>query len=247
MFSWTKSEAIVLPIALAVIIVITVLCAWLLHRKSKEVKSKPLKIIAWILIILEIIKFVNSVVTGFDTWVIPLHYCSMFVFFFPLAQICGEKQGKVIKPVAFITALTMTVLFYFSPGMVISDSASGVFSSFSSFHTFTFHHLVILYVFLSIALNNYKPQKKDFLKLLMVMGIYFIIAMPIAHFLNTNYCNFLSSNIDFIEVIRVNAGQFVYSLVMLVIIVGGTAFMAYLYYLLYSLIKRISVRQTNKN
>lgn len=243
MFVWSKDEIIVLPIMLIVIILIAVILGVALRKRSDKIRAIPLQIIAIVVLVLEIIKQIINIVEGYDTWTIPLHYCSMFVFFFPLAQLCGKRCDKIFKPVAFTTSLAMFFLFYFNPGSIISDSAGNVFGSFSNFHTFTFHHLIILYVVLTISLKNYLPQKKDWICVLIVMGIYYVVGMSMAHILDTNYCNFLTSNIPFMESLRLKAGQTVYSIVMLFIITGGTTLLAYLTYLFYILIMNIKLRK----
>lgn len=229
MFGWQGLEFIVLPIMLIGIILIAILLGVLLKNKSENIKAIPLQIITIIILILEIIKQIKNIQNGFSTWALPFHYCSMFVFFFPLSQFSKGKVKLIMKPVTFICGLTMLFAFYCAPSLIIGDSSSNVFTSFSNFHTFTFHHLVILYVILSLTLNNYKSTRKDYLYVMLVMASYCVLGITLSHILDTNYCNFLTSNIILMEKIRVSIGQVGYSIIMFIFITFGTTFLTFLY------------------
>ena len=236
MIVWNKSEMIILPLMLLFILLITIILGLLLKNKSQKIKSLPLLVLSIIVLVLEITKQIENIVDGFSWWAIPLHYCSLFVFFFPLAQFGNEKLKTIFKPVAFTTATCMFLLFYFQPSNIIGSACDNVFDSFSSFHTFTFHHLIILYFTLSISLSNYKPQKNDFKYLLIVMFCYTIIGITASHLTNTNYCNFLYSNISFMESLRVNCGQIIYSISMMIVLSIGTSLVNFGYYKLYKVL-----------
>ena len=238
MFYWTKDECWVLPLTLAIIIAITITLYFTLRKKSDKIRAIPLQVIAVIILILEVFKQSISIRDGYSFWTIPLHYCSLFLFFIPLAQLTRERTRNFIKPVAFSAASAMTLLFYVNPSSIIGSSASDMFISFSKFHTFTFHHLVILYLLLSIVLRNYTPKWKHFISVLIVMTIYFAIGMTAAHLLDTNYCNFLTSNIPFMESLRLKTGQVFYSIAMFFFITGGTALLNFIYFLIYKLFTR---------
>ena len=250
--SWNRYEQIVLPITLAIIVLISVALGFLLRKKDYKIKSIPLKIIAGILFVAEIVKQILNIVNGYSLWAIPLHFCSLFVFFFPLSELMPAKICKVFKPVSVACATAMTLLFYFGPNTIISDSCYYIFFTeynvtnvaefgriFSNYHTFFFHHFVILYLGITLALKLYSPKKSDVYMVLAVMSAYIIITMPLAHIIDVNFCNMLESNIPFMEAIRVNLGQFVYSIAMHVAIPGGCTLIIYVYYLVVKLITSI--------
>ena len=239
MFQWTLDEWIGLPIILIGIFILTIFIKRFLKDKSNKVKSAPLKIITVIIVALEIIKQVQSIIKGYSTWNIPLHYCSLFVFLFPLAQFGNSKLQNIVKPVAFTCALTMFSVFYIAPNLIIGDNAIiDFFDSFGKFHTVVYHHLVILYVTLSIALKDYVPKKSDFKYTITIMIIYFVIAIPCAYLLKTNYCNILENNIPFVIPISKFVGQYIYTIGVTCVVGGGTTLISYLYYLIYDYIER---------
>lgn len=241
--NWNRYEIIVLPIALLVIIITAVLLGVFLKNKSLKARSIPLKIIAAVLLIAEIAKQILNIINGYSWGILPLHFCSLFVFFFPLSELMPQKIARFFKPVSVVTASAMSLLFYFGPNTIIGDSSYNIFfndmpcSNFSEFmgvfyncHTFFFHHLVILYFALSLALNLYTAEKKDTKKVLIVIECYVIIAMPIAHLTNTNFCSMLTGVVPFMETLRLAIGQWGYSLIMHIVLSGGCALITYAYY-----------------
>lgn len=194
--------------------------------------------VAGITIVLEITKQILNVLEGFEVWALPFHYCSLFVFFFPLAQFCKGKLKSFIKPVSFACSLTVFFAFYLSPGSIIGSASSHIFRDFSSFHTFVFHHLVFLYVCLSIALDDYKPRVDDYKNVFVIMACYCVCGVSLSYVFDTNYNNFLYSVIDFVDKWRVCIGQIPYIVGVSVVVILGTTLMDYLYFLLYCKFKK---------
>ena len=83
MFNWTKAEAIILPIALLVTIILATIICLITKNKTAKIKNVPLMVISITLLIMEIIKQIYNIVIGYNTWCIPLHFCSLFMYFYP--------------------------------------------------------------------------------------------------------------------------------------------------------------------
>lgn len=228
---YTRSELIVLPIALLCILILSITSYFILKNKSEKVKNIPLAIIAILILLLEGAKQIRSAVMGtYNSWTIPLHFCSLFIFFFPLATLVPNKKIKAFgSTMSLACSLWMTVLFYFGPRTIIGGSCENIFASFYNFHTFFYHHLVILYLFTGIALNQFKISKKFYIHTLIGMTTYALIAVPAAHLLNTNYCNILTSNIPFMETIRINYGQVLYTIFLYLAGLVGATLSCFLY------------------
>ena len=234
---WTEDEMIVLPIMLISIIIISALLGYLLRNKSEKIRGIPLIVIASVILVLEVIKQIRAGVTGeYTTWTIPLHFCSFFMVWFPLAQFTTGKVKQVGMACSLATSAMMFLLFYINPSSIINDSSGAVFESFSNFHTFTFHHLIILYLFCMLALRVYKPQKSDFLWGSIAFTLWAIIATTMAHVLDTNYTNILHSNIPFMESLRVATGQIFYTIVMYIFGIGAFNLVLLVYRLIYNAI-----------
>lgn len=223
MFVWSKSDAIVLPLTLFSIILITVLLWFFLHKKDSRYKKIPLYVITATMLLLELIKQIRAIINGYDNWTIPLHFCSLFLYFFPLAVFTKGKVQEFGKTMSFVCSIWLFILFYFNPGSIIGSSTTqNVFQSFSSIHTFFYHHLAILFLFVSVSLGYYNFTYKNIIYVVIGFVLYAIFGVTMAHLTNTNFCNLLESNIPFMETFRQNVGQVLYTIVMFLIgVVGG--------------------------
>lgn len=219
---WTNEEKYILPLTLGIIIITGLVLCVLLRNKREKIKNIPLVTITIIMLVMEVIKQVISFKEGYDLWTIPLHFCSLFLYFYPLATLTKGKVKEFGVTMAFVSSCLMTALFYFNPSSIISESASNVFGSFSNFHTFIYHHLVMLFLFTGLLLNMFKVSKKSFVHVLIGFSAYALIAIPLAHVLDTNYCNILTSNIGFMENLRLNAGQIIYTIVMFLFAISAS-------------------------
>lgn len=219
---WTKSELVVLPITLVVMIVITIFLSWLLRDKSERVRNIPQTVIAAIILILEVIKQSLSISSGYSLWNIPLHFCSFFLVWYPLAQFTRGKAQLAFKSIAFVWGFLLFALFYFNPGSIIGGACDNVFESFGTAHTFIFHHLAILYFMLSVGLKTYRPQYKHIWYALACLVGYACIAIPCAYLLDVNFCNILYNNIPILENLRVHTNQVLYDFVLFSLGAVGT-------------------------
>lgn len=221
MISWSEAEKTVLPWSFVVIAILSIVICILTNEKKEETKRIPLMIISVIMLGLEIAKQIINIVHGYDLWTIPLHFCSLFLYIFPLASFFKGKIGNFGRTLAFVCGMLFFALFYFNPGTIIGNACANVFESFSSFHTFTYHHLILLFLFILLGSRLYHPTKFDFLYVFIGISLYACIAVPLAHILNVNFCSLLKNVIPFMEELRLNVGQVVYTIVMYLIGVGG--------------------------
>ena len=214
--SWSKSEIIVLPIAFAVCLVLSLISYFCFRRKQGIVKTLPLILITSVMLILECVKQVRSIIEGYSLWNIPLHFCSLFLYFYPLAVFTKGKVCQFGKTMSLVCSLMFFALFYINPSSIINDSCSNILGSFSSFHTFVYHHLIIVFLLTSLMLNFYEYKKENFTYVLWGFSVYASVGILLSQILKVNFCNLLESNIPFMETLRVNAGQLVYLVVMYV-------------------------------
>lgn len=230
MFKWTKEEVIVLPIALVIMIALSVLLGCLLKNKSEKIRIIPLQAIAIILLVLEVIKQIYHIANKtYSTWQIPLHFCSTFLIWLPMATLARGKVQQIGKTMSFSFGSLLLISFYIMPSGIIGNSCQNIFANFDMFHTFTYHHLVLLFFFLMIALNIYRPQKSDLKYYSIAFSIYAVSTIVLGHLLNTNYCNILHSNIQILENIRQTAGQLVYTIILIVFGLGAGLLFDYIY------------------
>lgn len=230
MVLYSKNDLIFMSLALVLMLIITAALYFLLKDKSERAKRIPFVVIAALMIVLEIFKQIENFTSeSVNIYWLPFHYCSLFFFFFPLAEFTHGRIREYFKAVSFVAALTVSIFIYIVPQGILGKATDLMFKELFHLHSFVFHHLVILYVFLSIALDSYRYKRGDFLRIASLFCGYCLIVNPLSHITNTNFCNFLYTIIPPLEYIRVNFGQLAYSLVFLVGIPLGTASVGYIY------------------
>lgn len=209
--NWLDSEKLALPLSLLVIILITLILYILLKNKSKRVKKIPLIVLSSLLLVMEVIKQLISLINNsWSYWNLPLHFCSLFMVFFALAAFGKGKVERIGYTLSFVSCLWFFILFYFNPSSIIGTSSAHIFGSFADFHTFVYHHVIILFFAIMVSLKLYRPVFKDIKFLLIGYSIYFIVGVGSSNILNINYCNLLYSNIGFMQSLLELAGYIIY-------------------------------------
>lgn len=216
MFEYSDKAKVVLPTTLIVIVIICVALYFITRNKSEKIKQLPFIIITLILLVLEVVKQVKSIGTyqGGSYWPIPLHFCSTFMLWFSFASFGKGRLRELGHTTSVVSGFLFFIAFYVDPHGVIGYSTDNILGSFSSFHTFFYHHSIILFVLLSIILGCYKPKFSHIFGVIIMYSSYFLVALPAAHLLNTNYVSLLSSTIPIMQKLLDNTGYFVYSLAM---------------------------------
>lgn len=218
---WTRLHAYALIPQLIVYAALAFVLSRALENKDYEKKLLPLKICTVLLLILEAAKQITGVVTGYSTYWIPLHFCSLFLYFHPIA--CFYK-GKYRDRFMLIAGVVSTCLFLFMavyPNIIYSDDAirsmwafvTGRGGSFFELHTVLFHGIGAFTFFLFIFQGLVRfDTKKDLPLLVLTYGLYCLIVGPFAQLIDTNFNNFVHSNAPFLEDIRLrlieSAGAF---------------------------------------
>lgn len=249
---YTKTHAITLLPTFAVMILAAILIARFLGNKEEKYRMIPIQIIAVILVIIEIIKQVQSLIEGYDLYFIPLHFCSLFIFFIPLFAFYKGKGKEYIRSFAVIASAMMSVFLLVYPDLIYSaGNVLNMGKEFLSFHTVVFHNLVLFAFVLMIALKLYNFNAKRDIKIILIgFLIYCVIAASMAQILETNFNNFYRCNIaplqSVVETIQGKigyaAGQTIYVLVVSVLDIT----FAFISYGLLRLIAKLRELKINK-
>lgn len=199
---WTRDHLItVLPAFLAFFIIALVMRI-LLIKKSYEIRMIPLKIIAVILVVIEIGKQICSASLGYNLYHIPLHFCSIFLYVIPLFAFYRGKGQENVRAISVATMTSLLIGMLVIPDVIYSsDRIPLFFTDYLSFHTVFFHNLVIFALFLTIALDLCKPNgSRGEVVFVVLFGTVFVaIAASMSHILDTNYSNFLHSTVGIIK------------------------------------------------
>ena len=232
---WTPLHMYTLIPQFVVYIALAFVLSRVLRNKSYETQLLPLKICTALLLLLEVAKQIMGVVTGYDKYWIPLHFCSLFLYFHPFA--CFYK-GKYRDKMIMIAGVVSTCLFLFMtvyPNLIYSDGAiesmwkylTGTGGRFFELHTVVFHGigLFTFFLFMFQGLVRFET-KKDMLWILLIYGAYCLFVGPFSQLIDTNFNNFVHSNAPFLEAFRQNllagAGTFFGQTIYVLMISVGT-------------------------
>jgi hypothetical protein len=232
---WTPLHAYTLLPQFAVSIALAYILSRALKNKDYETQLLPLKICTVLLLLLEAAKQIIGIATGYSTYWIPLHFCSLFLYFHPLACFC---KGKPRNRFMLIAGVVSTCLFLFMavyPNIIYSDDAirsmwnylTGRGGSFFELHSVLFHGIGLFTFFLFVFQGLVRfDTKKDILTVLITYGTYCLIVGPFAQLIDTNFNNFVHSNAPFLENIRLkiieSAGAFLGQTAYVLMISAGT-------------------------
>lgn len=201
---WTKEHAISVLPSLAVMLLLCTVLRITLKKKSFETRMLPMKILAVLIVLLEIGKQVLSFMRGYDLYHIPLHYCSLFIFMLPvMAFYRGKHQDKVGGITAALCAAEFLMMIIY-PALIFGDwNVRAYFDGYFDFHTVTVHILIMLGFLLIPALELHTPAKKGEMKAVIIFVVCFCaVSATAAQLLETNYNNFYQCNIPPLEALR---------------------------------------------
>ena len=221
---YTAAESYLMSRLLFILLAVTVVLWLLLRKRSEAVKSIPFIVITLALIVGEVIKQVKCHERGYKYWDLPLHFCSTYFIWFTLAEVTFGKVRRTMQNIAFISTFYGVIGMYASPSGIFGATAcENMFVSYFTAHSIIFHHLVALYLMLSIALHRYHPKKSDAVVWMICFTVYFAVAMYSSYVLDTNFFNIQNSeSIPLLEPFRLQVGQVVYNAFLWVVLsLGG--------------------------
>lgn len=203
---WTPEHAATLLPATAVMVVLSLLLRKWLKHKPFETRMIPIKVIAVILLLLEVGKQAVSLSRGYDLYHLPFHFCSLFLFMLPaMAFYRGKHQGKVFAITISLCASCFLLMMIY-PALIYGDgNIREFFKEYMSFHTVLFHNLVVFAFLLILALDLPTAMEKGSVKAISIfMLVFSIVAAVMSQLLKTNYTNMYQCNVPVFEEIRLS-------------------------------------------
>lgn len=202
---WSKLHAITLLPAFLLFAILAYVLARLLKDKEDKIKNLPFQIITVFILIIEIIKQILSFDNGvYDTYALPFHYCSLFLYLLPLHSFYKGKYKELVERAMFICGTSLLFMMLVVPTVIYGESAISEFmKNYSATHTVVFHNVVSFYVMLMIAFKTHTFNlKKDAIVSAIFLSIYFVIATILSYSFDVNFHNIKHCNLDAIENIR---------------------------------------------
>ncbi len=206
-------------------VLISLLLRRFLIDKPLNVRMIPFQVLSVFLVLIEIGKQVLSLIEGYQLYYLPFHYCSLFIFVFPLQAIYNGKHKNVIGDFSVAISATVVALMLAYPELIYSSfHIKRYFTDYISFHTVTYHNIIIFELFLIFALNIHSPKFKRSLKhIIFILVAFLVLSAIMAYTLKTNYANLYVSTITPIsaiwgkvrELIGVIPAQVIYVILMI--------------------------------
>ena len=215
-----------------------------LGKKSWEIRMIPIKILAVAIVLLEIGKQVISFQNGYDLYHIPLHYCSIFIFMLPAFAFYRGKGQRTVAGVTAGLCGSVLALMLIYPNLIYSAwNIENYFPDYLSFHTVTFHNIVMLAFVLILALELHEPQQKgESMAVVWFMVGFCVVSSVMAQILKTNYANFYQCNIPGFEELRLSIqnvlGAVVTQILYVLIVSAVTVLFTLGFYRLYRLLAK---------
>ena len=242
---WTSAHIRTVLPALAGMLVLAVVLRLALRKQSWEIRMIPMKVLAVVIVLLEIGKQIVSFQGGYDLYSIPLHYCSLFIFMLPAFAF---YRGKGYRTVGGITAglcASVLALMLIYPSLIYgAGNIEAYFTDYLSFHTVTFHNIVMFAFILIPALELHEPQPKgESMAVVWFMVGFCLVSSVMAQILKTNYANFYQCNIPVFEDIRLSLqavlGAVVTQILYIAIVSVLTILFTLAFYRLYRLLAKV--------
>ena len=246
---WTKEHALTLLPAVALMLILAFFMRkWLLNKPLKT-RMIPFQILTVILLLLEVGKQGLSLYRGYDLYCLPFHYCSLFIFVLPVMAFYRGKHQEVVTTITTSICAAVFALMLIYPNLIYGDgSVRAYWQDFFSFHTVTFHNIVVLQCILIFALDLHTPGKPLKLRpIIWFMILFSAVSATMAHLLRTNYANFYTCNVPLLETVRLAVesvlGVVVAKLVYIAILTALNVFFTMGAYRLHSLLWQLMTKK----
>ncbi len=225
---YTQAEFIGMFAALFVILTAGVILRYTLRNATATVRQIPIMVLGATILLLEIAKQSYHIINGdWNPWFLPLHFCSFFLIWYAVALFTRGKIRQLMYFCSLCGGILVSILLFIAPRMIIHSACQNLLGSFDAFHTYVFHMGVVAYWIWLLMLNVYQPERQHIHQTIILHTIFYFVVIAGAHIFHENFTNVLNSEgIAPLENLRASAGQFVYTIVMLLIGIAAIALAA---------------------
>lgn len=216
---YTQAEFIAMFLALFVILAVGVILRYTLRKSTAAVRQIPIMVLGATILLLEVAKQSYHLINGdWKPWFLPLHFCSFFLIWYAVALFTRGKLRQLMYFCSLCGGILVSIIMFIAPRMIIHNACQNLLGSFDSFHTYVFHMGVVAYWIWLLMLNVYQPERQHVYQTIVLHTIFYFFVIAGAHIFHENFTNALNSEgIAPLENLRASAGQFVYTIVMLLV------------------------------
>lgn len=200
---WSQAHIRTLLPAVVVMLLLGTALRLLLKKKPLRQRMLPIKILAVLLVLLEIGKQAMSLYHGYDLYHLPFHFCSLYIFAVPILAFYRGKHEEKVRGVVAALCCSLFLLMLIYPALIYSEgNIQNFFKGYFDFHTVAFHNIVMLVFVLILFLDIHHPEQGEVKPLMLVIVGFCVISASMAYLLKTNYANFYTCNIPPLETVR---------------------------------------------
>lgn len=249
---WSQYRAVRLIPVFILIIISSFFLYKAIKNKDENKRMLPIRILTIVLLVMEFFKQLLSIIRGYDLYHIPLHFCSLFLYFLPLASFYNGKYKDIFRTLAGVISACLFLFMSIYPLLIYPDGdVNGMMTflkgedvyRYFQFHSVVFHNIALFsFAFFAFGSVVKHDTKRDIITIVIAFAVYSVIAGTLANVIDTNFNNFRHCNADFLENVRValvdkmaNFGQFIY----VIIISVGTIIVPILAYFVWKLFEKL--------
>lgn len=200
---WTPEHIRTLLPSLGVMLLVAVALRILLINKPLKIRLIPFQVLACIIVALEIGKQGLSLAQGYDLYYLPFHFCSLFIFVLPAMSFYKGKHTQTVYAITAGVSAAMFLLMLIYPNLIYgANNILAYTDEYISFHTVTFHNIVMMEFLLILLLELHTPANCELRALTFFTIGFCVVAATMAQLLKTNYANFYSCNIPVLEAVK---------------------------------------------
>ena len=201
---WSREHLVTLLPAVIVMLAVAFLLRRWIGDKGEKIRMIPFQILTVVLMAIEVGKQVYSLCRGYDLYFLPFHFCSLFIFMLPIMAFYRGKYVQQVRAITTAISAATTLLTLIYPCLIYgAGDVSAYFTNYISFHTVTFHNIVIFVCILILALELHTPIVRGEYKPIIWFVIGFcVVSASMSHMLKVNYNNFYQCNIPPLEAVR---------------------------------------------
>ena len=226
---WTQTHFWQIIPTFAVLIALAIALSIVLRDKSEKIRKIPFQILAVGLLVLEIIKQIDSFGDdGYNFYALPFHFCSLFLYAYPLHAFYKGKYKKIADTIAFACGAALFFFMLVMPTVVYSEeNILNFFNGYGHFHTVTFHSYAVFYFLLMVTMGEFIPDTKFDVKVIsLFFSGYVVVATAMSYIVGENFHNLRTCNLQAGEDLRVaivnslgGFGQALYTVAMFILTV----------------------------
>ncbi|MDR3021337.1 MAG: YwaF family protein [Clostridiales bacterium] len=192
---------IALPIVLCIVYILHFCSNKSVERDKNEMRD-VLKIIAMVIVALEIVKNIYGLLNNYYSLLLPFQICSLFLVCLPLSTLFeqNKKVSKLFGALSYSMGLMVSVAVVFLPVGIMEEAVVHVVKgngNFFDWHSVIFHYLIVLFYTIQFTFRQNKIEFFYFILAGLVFVLHLSLVVTMTNLLQTNFASFIQLSLGF--------------------------------------------------